>query len=77
MPESDDSPATSRMFLLGIVVWYNLVIWAAERAYAAMTRGARFQELTPTSWRPRRLTSTSDKKTKKNDATPRVCSKVH
>jgi hypothetical protein len=40
MPESDDSPATSRMFLLGIVVWYNLVIWAAERAYAAMTRGA-------------------------------------
>ena len=46
MPESDDSPATSRMFLLGIVVWYNLVIWAAERAYAAMTRGARFQDPT-------------------------------
>ena len=22
MPESDDSPATSRMFLLGIVVWW-------------------------------------------------------
>ena len=38
MPESDDPPATSRMFLLGIVVWYNLVIWAVERAYAAMTR---------------------------------------
>ena len=59
------------MFLLGIVVWYNLVIWAAERAYAAMTRGARFQELSPTSWRPRRLTSTSDKKTNKKRRDPR------
>jgi len=52
MPESDDPPATSRMFLLGIVVWYNLVIWAAERAYAAMTRGARFQELRPDQLAP-------------------------
>lgn len=52
MPESDDSPATSRMFLLGIVVWYNLVIWAAERAYAAMTRGAGFQQLRPDQLAP-------------------------
>ena len=49
MPESDDPPETSRMFLLGIVVWYNLVIWAAERAYAAMTRGARPDQLAPAS----------------------------
>jgi hypothetical protein len=52
MPESDDSPATSRMFLLGFVVWFNLVIWAAERACAAMTRGARFQELRPDQLAP-------------------------
>ena len=52
MPESDDTPATSRMFMLGIVVWFNLVIWAVERACAAMTRGARFQELSPDQLAP-------------------------
>ena len=34
---------TSRMILLGVVIWYNLLIWAAEWTYAAMTR-ARFPE---------------------------------
>ena len=31
------------MILLGVVIWYNLLIWAAEWTYAAMTR-ARFPE---------------------------------
>ena len=40
------------MFLIGIVVWFNLVTWAVERAHAAMTRGARFQELRPDQLAP-------------------------
>ena len=50
MPNDDDedrdaTPARSpsRMILLGVVIWYNLLIWAAEWTYAAMTR-ARFPE---------------------------------
>ena len=31
------------MFLLGVVIWYNLLIWAAEWTYAAVRR-ARFPE---------------------------------
>ena len=43
--DHDANPARSpsRMFLLGVVIWYNLLIWAAEWTYAAMTR-ARFPE---------------------------------
>ena len=52
MPESDDPPATSRMYLLGIVVWNTLVTRAVERAHAALTRGARFQELRPDQLAP-------------------------
>ncbi len=43
--DGDDCDATpaarstpSRMILLGVVIWYNLLIWAAEWTYAAMTR---------------------------------------
>jgi len=52
MPNNDDedrdatsahSTSTSRMILLGVVIWYNLLIWAAEWTYAAMMR-ARFPE---------------------------------
>ena len=41
--EATPAPSTSRMILLGVVIWYNLLIWAAEWTYAAMTR-ARFPE---------------------------------
>lgn len=50
MPNDDEEDrdattahSTSRMILLGVVIWYNLLIWAAEWTYAAMTR-ARFPE---------------------------------
>ena len=41
--EATPARSTSRMILLGVVIWYNLLIWAAEWTYAAMTR-ARFPE---------------------------------
>ena len=50
MPSDDDEDrdattahSTSRMILLGVVIWYNLLIWAAEWTYAAVRR-ARFPE---------------------------------
>ena len=33
-----DAAPTHSMILLGVVIWYNLLIWAAEWTYAAMTR---------------------------------------
>lgn len=41
--DATSARSTSRMILLGVVIWYNLLIWAAEWTYAAMTR-ARFPE---------------------------------
>ena len=50
MPNDDEEDrdattahSTSRMILLGVVIWYNLLIWAAEWTYAAVRR-ARFPE---------------------------------